>query len=463
MADLSLNPKNPRHIHCVGIGGFGMSALAGLLREQGHTITGSDQQDSPLLRPLLQAGIRLEISKSNSPLPKNTELLIYSVAIPEENWERQAGKKLGLPEMTYFQALGQLSKNYQNRIAVAGTNGKSTTTAMIAWIFQQAGYHPTAIIGSPLIATGRNFMHGREQYFIVEACEYRRNFLSLQPTDVVITNIEADHLDYFHDINDITNAFESFTQNVQNNGRLFLNGDDPILKNTFNPQKKETWWYGLQNRQVDFHAKLLPSTPGINRFALKDVAESETAEIQLTLPGDYNATNALAAASVARAHKIPLSTIKKALESFRSTWRRFQRLPDFQGAIVISDYAHHPSAIAVTIKAARNFYPDKRIIAIFQPHQRNRTKKLFNDFVKTLGRADLILLPEIYEVAGREESQDQNISSQHLQAQLIKNKPTFFLTDLEETRKKIITTASPNDVLLFMGAGDIYQLAESLH
>ena len=223
----TFQPKNFSSIHCLGIGGFGLSALAGLLQEKGFAITGSDRVNSPMIKHLQKKGVPITISREQKEeLPKNTQLLIYSEAVPETHPQKKEAEKKGVEQYSYFQALGLLAQQYEQVIAVAGTNGKTTTTAMLAEIMRGAGFNPTAVIGSPLNSTGQNYMTGGDKLFIVEACEYRRNFLHITPTGIIITNVAEDHLDYYRDINDIAAGFQDFINKLPKDGILILNKDD---------------------------------------------------------------------------------------------------------------------------------------------------------------------------------------------------------------------------------------------
>lgn len=459
----NFQPKNIRSIHCLGIGGFGLSALAGLLREKGFTVTGSDKATSPMLEQLQKKGMNIIVSpRQNEPLPKNTQLLIYSEAIPQNNVQRKEAEQKKIPTMSYFAALGLLSGQYEQVIAVAGTNGKTTTTAMLTEIMIAAGFEPTAIIGSPLNSSGKNYVAGSDKLFLVEACEYRRNFLHLAPTGIIITNIAEDHLDYYRDINDIAAAFQDFIHKLPKDGILIVNKDDK------NSQTKlshtcHSASFSLGRHPADLTASHMESRQQMTHFIVTEKQTGSEIPLQLSVPGSFNMANALAAAAMARHLGAEWEQIKSALRGFQGTWRRFQRLPDYQGALVFSDYAHHPAALTAALEAARQFYPDKKIVAIFQPHQHNRTKKLFGEFVTALRAADVIIVPEIYDVVGREEDQDQNISSKHIAEKLRQHrKEAHYTRDLEETGIIIQQTAAAGQLLLFLGAGDIYTLAESL-
>ena len=407
-----------KKIHIVGASGIGISALAKVLQQQGILVSHSD---------IATTGHRAEN------VPEDADLLVYSNAVPEDNPERQKARELKIREISYPQALGEFSKG-RKVIAVGGTNGKTTTTAMIGWIMEQAGFDPTVIVGSKVLAWDSNARVGTGDWIVIEADEYRRGFLNYEPDIAVITNIAADHLDYYKNLDDIKTAFFQFTQKIKPGGTLVYNVDD---ENTAPVLEK------FQGEAIGF--------------------AGQSAGFNLKLPGGFNQANAAAAAAVCSILGVPFEKIKSALESFIGTWRRFEKAGKFGDAEIISDYAHHPDSVRATLETAAGLYG--KILAVFQPHQHNRTKKLFKEFVQAFCQspAQDIIISEIFGVAGREEAPDQDVSSKALAAEIKKcGKNVVYAKDLQDCEDLIRTEAGGHKAILIMGAGDIYKVADNL-
>ncbi|TSA45783.1 UDP-N-acetylmuramate--L-alanine ligase, partial [bacterium] len=375
--------EKAKNIFFVGIGGIGISAIARVLLASGRQISGSELSTSEITNDLEQLGIKIFYGHSETNLPPDADLVIYSAAIPPENPERLKALSLNIPELSYPEALGQFAKG-KKVIAIAGTNGKTTTTAMIATILENAGEDPTAIVGSKVLAWNSNARVGKGEYLILEADEYRRAFLHYHPDKAVITNIEPDHLDYYRDLDDIKRAFVEFAKNIKSGGALVYNLDNPNAREIA---------ASVHCHKISF---------GFSEEAEVDPVFLEDAKLQV--PGYFNLSNAMAAAAVCQNIGLSQLEIIEGLNNFRGTWRRFQNLGKFGNADIISDYAHHPDGVRVTLEAAAEFYRGKRVLVVFQPHQHNRTKLLFQDFVTSFSTSHLnhFLFAEIFDVAGRE-------------------------------------------------------------
>ena len=407
-----------KKIHIVGIGGIGVSALAKILAAEGAVVSGSD---------LETGGHKAENVSAE------TELLIFSNAVPENNPERARARELGIRQISYPEALGEFCEG-KKIIAVAGTNGKTTTTAMIGVILEQAGLDPAVIVGSRVLAWNSNARVGKSEYVVLEADEYKRAFLNYEPDIAVITNIAPDHLDYYKDLEDIKTAFFQFTQKIKPGGVLIFNVAD---ENTGTVA---------------------------DRFQGESIGFADSGNFQLQIPGQFNLANASAAAAVARVLGIPQKTIEAALTAFTGTWRRFERIGLFRGADIISDYAHHPDAISGTLAGAAEKYSNN-ILAVFQPHQHNRTKKLFSEFVKVFCESPVndIIISEIFDVAGREDFRDQDISSKDLVKEIKKSgKNAVYFKNLEECEQEIRDRKGKYQAIIIMGAGDIYKVADRI-
>jgi len=454
-------------IHLVGVGGIGLSALAKMFSLEGKEVSGSDLFSSEITQELEEKyKIKIFLGHKEENLDPKTDLLIYSQAIGENNPERKKAFSLKIPQLSYPEILGELSKE-KKTIAISGTHGKSTTTSLIGLILEEAKFDPLVIVGSRV----KKFSHGnlripkkKTKFFVVEACEYKRNFLKIEPWAIVLTNIEKDHLDYYKNLLEIKETFKEFILKLPSDGLLVLNADDlgiKELKEELILKKRiKVITYGIKEGQVQ--ARNIRKEKEKQKFDLF-LEKEKIGEINLKIPGNFNIYNALASIALSFELGIDYLIFKKVIEEFKGIWRRFEIIGEREGAIIISDYAHHPTAVFQTIKAAKEFYSQKKIIAVFQPHQHNRTKNLFDDFVKSFSLADIVILSEIYQVTGREEKEDQDISSKNLVEAIKdqgKKEKVFYGKDLKETKELILRYLGPNSVILIMGAGDIYKIAQ---
>ncbi len=473
--------KKIKRVHAIGIGGIGVSALAKYLALQGVEVSGSDSFDSEIVREAQNLGINIFIGHKRENVPADTDVVFFSDAVSEDNLERIQARELGIAEISYAKLLGELSKT-KKTIAISGTNGKSTTTAMVGLILERAGFDPTVIVGSKVPGWKYgNLRLGSSDWLVCEADEYRAHLLELSPSHAIITNIEEDHLDYYRDLAHIKETFLQFAKKIGLGGNLIINNDDPASVEVLSILAKDGFGAVLTasgaDLPADYMAKNLRVSKGQQEFELLRAINHEEilGTISLPIPGRFNVMNALSAAALCLSLGIDFRIIKETLFNFHGIWRRFERVGSLKLAVgswklgesplIISDYAHHPTSVAGTIKAAREFYPEKRIMAVFQPHQHNRTKKLFNDFVSSFVGADVLILPEIYDVPGREENEDQNVSSKDLVA-AVREKGLVpdarYGGDLEETENLICSIAKAGDVILIMGAGTIDKVARRL-
>jgi len=420
----------PKRIHMVGIGGIGMSALAQMLAHKGVTVSGTDRDESPTTALLREKGIDVRIGHGD--LPLDIELLVYSDAVPSENPERAAGRERSVAEKSYFQVLGEISRGMRT-IAVAGTHGKTTTTGMLTKILVDAGVSPTAIIGSIVKDFGSNFVAGTSDVFVVEACEYRNHVLELSPEILVITNIELDHTDFFSSLSALQETFRKAVARVQEGGVIIANTQDPRVAPVI---------AGARARVIDYTQKAIG---------------------ELQLVGEFNRENGRAALCAAEAvsPRLSLEGGVTSLASFKGSWRRFDyRGETARGALVFDDYAHHPTAVKKTIAAAREKYPGKQIVVAFHPHLYSRTRDLFDEFVDALATGDSVLLAPIY--AARE-SDPGDISSERLaEAIRAKNPQARAYESLAAVRDALLAGTSERHLIITMGAGDIYKIAEEI-
>lgn len=430
-----------KHVHGIGIGGIGVSALMRYFLSQGIKVSGSDTRDSGLLDELRQEGVEVFIGHDANNIPDNTDLIVYSPAIVKENPERKAAKKRGILSLSYPQAVGKISEeNYT--IAVAGTHGKSTITAMIALLLTNGGLDPTVIIGTKMKEfENRNFRAGKSNFFVLEACEYQESFLQYHPSIVVIPNIDLDHMDFFKTEKNYVQAFTKFIKKLPHSGFLIANGDDERITSI----TKKT------------NASVLPLHFHEYSFQME---EESFPYPSLQVFGKHNRENASLVFILGKILNIPEDIILKTLFSFTGTWRRMEEKGMLKtGVQLITDYAHHPTEIQATLQAVREKYKDKKIIAVFQPHQYSRTKRLFSDFIASFSQADEIIIPNIF--AARDESNVQDMNVSMLVDGIAQyGKKVRDGEGIEKTAQYILEHTNENDVVITMGAGDINRLYE---
>ena len=448
----------PIWVHFIGIGGISMSGLAEILHDRGFTVSGSDMKASPLTEHLQSLGIQVSVPQSPENVKSGIELCIYTAAIAESNPEFQEVKRQGIPTMSRAELLGRIMKNYKEAINVSGTHGKTTTTSMIGEILLEAQMDPTITVGGMMKDIGGNLRVGKSDVFLAEACEYTNSFLSFFPTIEVVLNVEADHLDFFKDINEIRQSFRKFIEKLPENGILVFNKDIPhseyFLENL--PGRKIIT-FGHSN--ADYTANFI----SYDHFAHPTYTLFERGEdrgqVTLGVTGEHNIYNSLSAIAVARAIGIPLETIKDALASFGGTDRRFQRKGTLNGFTIIDDYAHHPQEIAATIATAKK-YVHKRLWVVFQPHTYSRTLALMDDFAGALSQADEIILADIY--AAREKN-TVGVSSDDLRKLMLsQNTNVYYIPDFPSIEKFILSHVKEGDLLITMGAGDIVNVGDHL-
>ena len=450
--------NHPMHIHFIGIGGISMSGLAEILLKEGFTVSGSDTKESPLTKKLESEGAHIAYGQSAENITPGIGCVVYTAAINRSNPELIEAVARKIPMLTRAELLGQLMKNYGTPIAVSGTHGKTTTTSMISHILLEADMDPTISVGGILKAIGGNIRVGSSGTFITEACEYTNSFLHFFPKISVILNIEEDHLDFFKDLEDIRHSFHQFAALLPDDGTLVINGDIKDYPEIYSGLSCNVVTYGSSS-DFDYSAdNIAYDENGHVSFDLILHGE-KTDHIRLSVTGDHNVSNALSAIAVADLLDIPMEVTKKGLLSFTGTDRRFEYKGEFNGVTVVDDYAHHPTEIAATLKTARN-YPHNRIWCVFQPHTYTRTKALMPEFAQALSLADNVVLAEIYPAR---ETDNLGISSKNL-ADLIAEKGTdvHYFSTFDEIEAFLLKNCIHGDVLITMGAGDVYKIGENL-
>jgi UDP-N-acetylmuramate--alanine ligase len=430
---MSIHVLDARHPFFIGIGGIGISAIARMLLRAGVPVRGSDTSASHVTALLEEAGADITIGQSVDLIPADTDLVVYTIAIETADpGLMKALRGRGVPLLTYPQALGQLSATHKT-IAVSGTHGKTTTTAMIGHVLSSAKKDPTVIVGSLLPKEKTNFIAGSGEYLVVEACEYRRSFLNLSPSILVITNIDNDHLDYYKDIDDIISAFSELAGKVPVDGAIVCDPSSPYVQKAIANAKAEI---------IDYRSVV---TDGMH----------------LPVPGAHNVMNAQAACAVASRVNIEHDVAVTALNSFSGTWRRFEyKGKTTQGALIYDDYGHHPTEIRATLSATRELFPKKHIVVAFQPHLYSRTKLLLDDFSHAFSDADRVILAPIY--AARE-PHDSTISSVLLAERiLVSGTRASACESLSAVTELLRTENTSDDVIVTLGAGETNTIAESL-
>lgn len=449
-----------KQLYFVGIGGIGISAVAGIMQKQNFLVQGSDGAETEIVANLRSRGIMVDVPHLAKHITAEIDLVCYSVAVPIDNPERLRAKELGIPELSYPELLGLLIKEKWG-IGISGTDGKTTTTAMLAKILIEAQFDPTVVLGSKAKFLEDNWRMGESKYFVFESDEYRRAFVNYNPQIAVITNIGLDHLDYYKNQDDYLEAFSSYLKRIPQAGFIIINNDDDNSIAVALKCQAKLVTFGINN-PADFRVKEIKIEAGCQKFMVMERG-SIGSLITLPLPGQYNVANALAAIATARQLGVEWQVISAALADFGGLWRRFEKLGYCDQALVIADYAHTPDAVAKAIRATNDFYKNKKVLTVFQPHQYARTKKLFSNFVEAFSEAQKVLLPDIFYVAGRENPADYDVSSQKL-AEAIGAKGIDILAtgDLLASEEKIRLLADKYDVILLLGAGNIYEVAKKL-
>ncbi len=430
---MELDLSKMKKVFFVGIGGIGISAIARMMLLEGKTVLGSDIAENEAIAELRKFNAEISIGQKIELIPKDVNLIVYTIAIPrfDPKFFQELKSTFTVPTLTYPQMLGIVTAD-KNTVAVSGTHGKTTTTAMIAKILVDAGKDPSVVIGSFLKETNSNLIVGKSDIFVVEACEYERSFLNLKPKILVITNIEPDHLDYYKDLSDIQNAFGQLMSQTEN--VVVYNGQDANISILVHEYAR---------KKVDY-TKYLDQVP------------------KLLVPGVHNRMNAAAALTVADILNVNKNEAEKAVAGFSGTWRRLDKKGETKdGTIVYDDYSHHPTEIKAAIQGLRELYPDKKITILFQPHLYSRTKALFADFAKSFKGADKMLLLPIYFAR---EAKDDSISSEKLAdaiCQAGENAQAFADFETAENFMKGLKFGS-NDVFVTMGAGEAYKVADKI-
>jgi UDP-N-acetylmuramate--L-alanine ligase len=446
-----------RHIYFIGIGGISMSALARILVQKGINVSGSDIKESELTKKLEGEGIEVKYTQVAENITPDIDHVVYTAAISKDNPEFKKAQELNIPLVNRASLLSDIMKGYKYSIGVSGTHGKTSTTSMLSHILIEAKKDPTISVGGMLPLIGGNLKIGKEEFFLTEACEYTNSFLELSPNVEVILNIEADHLDFFKDLDDIRKSFKKFIAKLDDNGILIINEKISNKEELLDGFSGKVYSFGLgkgyvnaKNINYDFEGKA--------EFDLY-VEDKFTGKIKLSVYGEHNILNALAAIATGMALDISLEDIKRGLEGYGGVHRRFEIKGTVKGLTVIDDYAHHPGEIEATIEAAKKL-KYKRLCVVFQPHTYSRTKALLEDFARVLSKADLVVLADIY--AAREKD-TLGVSSKDIETLINKkSQKAYYFPTFDEIESFVLSKLDKGDICITMGAGDIYKLGEDI-
>ena len=448
----------PLHVHFIGIGCISMSGLAEILLGSGFPVSGSDMKESPLTRHLEQKGARIFYGQRAENILPETEAVVYTAAIHPDNPEYACAQSRGIPMLTRAELLGQIMQNYEVPIAVSGTHGKTTTTSMLSHVLMEAGADPTISVGGILPSIGGNIRVGHSGTFVTEACEYTNSFLSFFPKISIILNMDADHLDFFKDIDDIRASFRKFAELLPSDGLLIINADTPEYQRIASGLPCRVITYSLSG-EADYTASDITFDKyGYPSFrVMKDGRKA--GNYYLRVPGLHNVSNALSVIALSDYLNIPYEICMNGLRGFTGTERRFQMKGQAGGVTIIDDYAHHPTEIKATLEAAHG-YPHRKIWCVFQPHTYTRTKALLPEFAEALSHADHVVLADIY--AAREKN-TIGISSKDLQKMIAEhNTPCDYFPTFDEIENFLLTNCESGDLLITMGAGDIVSVGEHI-
>ncbi len=442
-------------IHLVGIGGAGLSAIARVLKERGYEVSGSDKASSPLLEELAKEGVKVSVGHKGENV-HGADIVLISSAVPKDNPEVQEARRLGIPVFKRAEFLGWLTQGYKV-IAVAGTHGKSTTTAMIAWILEKAGFSPSYIVGGLMADSGLNARHGQGPYFVIEADEYDRTFLGLRPFLALVTALEMDHPDCYPSLEAMKEAFEEFLGRVEPGGYILGCGDEDNVAEVLGKVKGNVITYGLKDGNVWQGESLGLGEGGCHSYQVK-MGGRVWGPFNLAIPGLQNVKNAVGAIAACHILGVEPELSGLALSSFRGLKRRFEIKGEAKGVIVVDDYAHHPTEIKVTLAAARERFPGREIWAVFQPHTYSRTKALLEEFASCFSQADHVIICDIY--AAREK-ETLGVSSMDILV-LMDHPDAKYIGSLEAVAFYLEEHLRPGSVLITLGAGDVYQVGEKV-
>lgn len=452
MNDLAKNA----HIHFIGIGGISMSGLAHIALADGFKVTGSDRAKTSITDKLESEGAVIYEGHSADNIG-DADLVVHTAAVKDDNPEMAEAKRRGIRLIDRAEFLGAIMKNYHHAVGVAGTHGKTTTTSMIAHALIHADTDPTISVGGELDLIGGNIRCGKSDLFVTEACEYTNSFLKFFPTVALITNIEEDHLDFFTGIEMIRDSFRQFAMLTKGIGKVVAYGEDENIRLALEDTELDIITYGMDESN-DYYAKNIEYHAGYPSF---DVFRNgkKLCHISLNVPGDHNILNSLATIAVCEILGVDAKTAAEGIETFKGTHRRFEKKGFVNGAIVLDDYAHHPTEIKATLSAAKAF-PHKKIICVFQPHTYSRTRTLWNSFLTAFDDVDELIITHIY--AAREKFDGVTSAEKLAEEIAARGINAKYIESFSDIEKYIKETASEGDIVFTMGAGDVTNIGSAI-
>lgn len=446
--------KSGAHIHFIGIGGISMSGLAQIALQMGYKVTGSDRAKSHITDKLEALGAVIYEGHASQNVD-GADLCVHTAAVKMDNPEMAQAVSKGIRLIDRAEFLGALMKNYTHAVGVSGTHGKTTTTSMLAHALINAELDPTISVGGELDIIDGNIRTGGSDFFVTEACEYTNSFLKFYPTVALITNIEEDHLDFFSGIEEIRESFRNFAELTAGKGDVVALGSDENIKIALDGADLRITTYGMTD-EFDYYPKNIVCKAGYPAFDVYKNGEF-VCHLELNVPGEHNILNSLATVAVCAIMGADTEKSARGIETFKGTHRRFERKGTVNGAIVLDDYAHHPTEIRATLKAAKDF-EHNRVICIFQPHTYSRTRTLWDDFVNAFDDADELILTSIY--AARELPDGVTTSEKLTEAIKEKGINASYIEDFSEIAEYIKKTASDGDIIFTMGAGNVTDIGK---
>lgn len=450
--------SKPANVHFIGIGGISMSGLAEILLKKNFVVSGSDSKESDLTKHLVQLGASISYSQTEENITDFLDFVVYTAAIHPDNPEYARAQELHIPMLTRAELLGQIMEHYDRSIAIAGTHGKTTTTSMASQVLLAGNEDPTISVGGILKAIGSNIHVGTSDLFVTEACEYTNSYHSFFPKYSIILNVEAEHLDFFRDLEDVRSSFHTFAKNTKTDGALIINSEIPAYEDLCQDLDCKIITFGFSAESDCYADQISYNDKGCAYFTPVYHGKA-LPSLQLNVPGRHNISNALSVIALCLEMKFPWEEIAEGLSKFGGADRRFQYKGMFHGATVIDDYAHHPTEITASLTAAQN-YSAERIICVFQPHTYTRTKAFLPEFAKALSLADIVVLADIY--AAREQD-IYHISSEDILSLLKESGvESYYFPTFEEIETFLEKKCMNGDLLITMGAGDVVNIGNHL-
>jgi len=451
-------PSNRIHrLHFIGIGGAGMSGISEVLHQNGFVVTGSDMADSSVVQYLRELGIQIHVGHAAANVD-NADLVVYSSAVQKDNPEMVEAQRRKIPIIRRAEMLGELMR-LKYTLAIAGTHGKTTTTSMVGAIFEDAGKDPTVIVGGIVKGRGTGATIGQGEYLIAESDEFDRSFLEMKPTSAIITNIDADHLDCYKDLNEIKDAFVQFANSVPFYGQVIICMDDAGNQDVLSRLRKPVVTYGF-NRQADYRINTLSFEKGMPVFEVTGHDKS-LGNFTLKVPGRHNILNATAAIALSLEENIPIEVVRTALAKFTGVKRRFEFIGEASGVLVYDDYAHHPTEVRATLQGIREAYPERRVVVVFQPHLYSRTLDHYENFGAEFMNCDELLVLDVY---GSREQPVAGVTGALVATAADRrgHRNVRFVPSKEDVLKILVSEKRAGDLVVLMGAGDVWKLGKQL-